>query len=70
MPEIEKVMPNAKAMYSDGIDGRDAHWYIDYSCSRCGKDIRKGDIACDKCGTFFDWQKTVHIRMNPEIVWE
>lgn len=69
-PEIKKVRPSAEKRYSHGNDGRDARWVIDYSCPNCGKPINKGDIACDRCGTLFDWEKTAHIRMNPEIVWE
>lgn len=67
---INKEKPKAGMRYSSGNDGRDAKWVVDYSCSKCGKPINKGDIACDRCGTFFDWGKTAHIRMNPEIVWE
>lgn len=69
-PAIPKVRPSAEVCYSSGIDGRESKWYIDYSCPNCKQYIRKGDIACDRCGTFFDWSKTAHIRMNPEIVWE
>lgn len=76
-PEIEKVRPSAEVRYSSevryscGIYGRDAGWVIDYSCPNCRKPINKGDIACDRCGTFFDWSKMAHIRWtNPEIVWE
>lgn len=69
-PAIKKVKPSAKVRYSSGIDGRESKWYIDYSCSNCGKQILEGDIACDRCGTFFDWSKKARIRMNPDIVWE
>lgn len=69
-PAIQKVRPSAEKRYSCGNDGRDARWVVDYSCRNCGKPISKGDISCDRCGTFFDWSKTAHIRMNPEIVWE
>lgn len=69
-PAIQKVRPTAEKRYSCGNDGRDARWVVDYSCPNCKKPISKGDIACDRCGTFIDWSKTAHIRMNPEIVWE
>lgn len=69
-PAIPKVRPSAEKRYSHGNDGRDARWVVDYSCPNCRKPINKGDIACDRCGTFFDWEKTAHIRMIPEIVWE
>ena len=69
-PSITKVRPSVEKRYSQGNDGRDAHWVVDYLCPTCKKSINKGDIACDRCGTFFDWEKTAHIRMIPEIVWE
>ena len=69
-PALKKVRPLAEARYSSGIDGRESKWYIDYSCPNCGKKIVTDDIACDRCGTFFDWRKAAHIRMNPDIVWE
>lgn len=68
MPEIVKVRPKAEARMLDSY--YPPRWDVDYSCPNCGKWIRERDIACDKCGTFFDWSKTAHIRMNPEIVWE
>lgn len=70
MAEITKVRPIAEKRYSSGCDGRVSQWIVDYYCPKCKKPINNGDIACDKCGTFFDWSKTAHIRMNPEIVWE
>lgn len=70
MPNIIKVMPKADAFHSFGDDGRDSHWMINYYCPNCNKPINKGDIACDKCGTFFDWSKTAHVKMIPTIVWE
>lgn len=66
----QKVRPKAEAEYSDGIDGRNPHYYISYYCPNCQKYLKERDIACDRCGTFFDWTKKAHIRMNPEIVWE
>jgi hypothetical protein len=69
-PEIKKVRALAEKRYSSGNDGRDSRWVVDYYCPNCRKAIRKGDIACDRCGLFFDWKKTASIRMNPEIVWE
>jgi predicted RNA-binding Zn-ribbon protein involved in translation (DUF1610 family) len=67
---ITKVRPSAKKRYSHGNDGMDARWVVDYYCPNCGKPIKKADIACDRCGTFFNWNKEAHIRMIPEIVWE
>lgn len=69
-PAIKKVRPTAEKRYSCGNDGRDARWVVDYSCPNCKQSISKGDIACDRCGTFIDWSKKAYIRMSPEIVWE
>lgn len=68
MNEIVKVRPKADKRMLDSY--YPPRWDVDYSCPKCGKWIREKDIACDKCGTFFDWSKTAHIKMNPEIVWE
>ena len=64
-----KVRPNARVVFSSGIDGRDSHYYIQYSCSGCGRDIRQGDIACDNCGTFHDWSQKAEYVLKREIVW-
>ncbi len=51
---VRKIRPNANIKWSEGNDGRDGHYYIEYTCSGCGRIIRELDIACDKCGTFHD----------------
>ena len=70
MEEIVKVKPIADALYSYGNDGRDAHYYVQYSCPKCKKKISYKDIACDRCGTFFKWNQRARITMLPYIVWE
>lgn len=68
--QIEKIPVMAKAVWDDGIDGRDAHYDVQYSCPKCGKIIGYRDIACDECGTFFKWNGRARIEMKPTIVWE
>lgn len=68
--KIEKIKPRAEAEWDYGNDGRDGRYYVKYSCPKCGKIIRSMDIACDKCGTFFNWDSTARIKMKPTIVWE
>ena len=70
MKEPEKIRPIAQVKFSDGVDGRNPHYYISYNCPNCYKDIRKGDIACTKCGTFFDWSKKAHLKVHYSAEWE
>lgn len=65
-----KVRPYAKQEYSWGNDGRDGHYYIKYSCPNCSKIINENDIACEKCGTFFDWSKKAHIETKQFVQWD
>ena len=67
---IEKIKPNANIKHSYGIDGRDDYYYVDYSCPRCGKSLKEGEIVCDNCGTFFDWNSKAHIEIKHVIVWD
>lgn len=67
---IKKVRPHATVEFSNGIDGRDSFYYVHYTCPTCGKSIRENDIACDVCGTFFDWSKKAKIELVRTIVWE
>lgn len=67
---VTKVRPDAKVIYDYGCDGRDGHYDIDYSCPKCKKNILKKDIACQECGTFFDWSKKATIKIIPIIEWE
>ena len=70
MKEPEKIRPIAQAEFSDGIDGKDAHYYISYKCPTCYKDIRKDDVACTCCGTFFDWSKKARLKVHYIVEWE
>ena len=65
-----KIRPCAERRYSSGNDGRDEHYYIRYSCPKCSKIIGEGDIACEKCGTFFDWSKKAYIETKQFVRWE
>lgn len=65
-----KVRPCAERKYSSGNDGRDEHYYIRYSCPNCSKIIYENDIACEKCGTFFDWSKKAYIETQRLVRWE
>ena len=65
----EKVRPLAEEKYSSGNDGRDGHYYIQYSCPHCHKVIREDDIACTNCATFFDWSKKAHTQVKRSLEW-
>lgn len=67
---VEKIRPNASIQFSDGNDGRDYFYYIQYNCSKCGKRIKENDIACDTCGTFFNWEKKAKIEIVKTVKWE
>ena len=66
---MNKIQPCAKIVYDDGNDGRDRTMRIVYTCPKCNKTIWRGDIACDKCGTFMDWSKKAYIKIKSEIEW-
>ena len=67
---VKKIRPNAKAEFTNGNDGRDSHYYIQYSCPNCHKRICKDEMACDNCGTFFDWSKYARLHVEYSAVWE
>ena len=69
-PKINKVRPTACIRHSEGNDGWDARDYISYQCPTCNKRIGTDDIACDNCGTFFDWSKHARIEIEKVVVWE
>ncbi len=64
---VEKIIPNASIQYCYGNDGRDGFDYIRYNCPKCGKRISENDIACDTCGTFFNWEKKAKIEIVKTI---
>lgn len=66
---ITKVRPAAQIEYSDGIDGRNPHHYVSYHCPNCHKYLKELDVACDQCGTFFDWTMKASVRLEPVLDW-
>lgn len=67
--KINKIRPDATAEYDYGVDGRDGHYIIKYSCPCCNKRINKNDIACTNCGQFFDWSMRAEIKVTNSVVW-
>lgn len=69
---IENTRPNAEVRFNQGIDGRDTYYHIVYSCPRCGRIIRgyQSDVACDVCGTFYDWgNREPKIKVSRTVEW-
>lgn len=68
---IEKVRPFAEIVECCDSDGRHSWEEIEYRCPTCKRIINHhvNDVACDKCGTFYDWSKTAKIRTVESIVW-
>lgn len=66
---VKKIKPRAEIKLSEGNDGWDFRYYVKYSCP-CGKGIQENDIACDECGTFFDWSQKATIEITRNIVWK
>ena len=66
---MRKIRPNANIKWSEGNDGRDGHYYIEYTCAGCGRIIRGFDTACDRCGTFHDWSQKAEIVVKREVAW-
>lgn len=69
---IEKIRPNASVELDYGNDGRDGRYYIEYRCPKCNRIIRwyESDMACDKCGTFYDWgSRQPSIEITRTVKW-
>lgn len=67
---IEKIRPSARVEHDYGMDGRSGlKRRVVYFCPKCVKFIRENDMACDNCGTFFDWSKKAEIEIREEIIW-
>lgn len=66
---VRKIRPDAEVYWDNGADGRDGAYRIKYTCPVCGKKIYRDDIACDECGTFFDWSMKAEIVVTRSIVW-
>jgi len=68
--KAKKVRPAASVELDYGNDGRDCRYYVAYKCPTCGKSTIEGTVACDRCGTFFDWSKKASIKEIRKIEWE
>lgn len=69
---VEKIRPSASIEWSDGNDGRDGRYYIEYRCPKCNRRIRwyESDTACDQCGTFYDWgRREPRIEITRSVQW-
>lgn len=69
---VEKIRPNAYIYEDHGEDGREFHREVRYNCPECGRIIGgyKAEIACDQCGTFYDWgEYPARIVVKTDIVW-
>lgn len=51
------IRANASIKWTDGNDGRDGRYYIQYSCPKCGKTFYNEEMGCKNCNIFFDWTK-------------
>ena len=79
LPEHEEIIfkflegpvlkPNAEIKWSEGNDGRDAHYYISYSCPVCKEHLYVDDCKCNKCNTRIDWSKKAYIEYTRYIEW-
>lgn len=71
---INKIRPHAYIREHYGEDGREPRQtQIVYRCPVCNRYIGltwKKDVACDECGTFYDWgNREPHIRVTETIEW-
>jgi hypothetical protein len=68
---VTKIKPKASIAFTEGMDGRDSHYYIIYHCPTCNRLISfyRSNDACDECGTFYDWgSREPYIKMKPVII--
>lgn len=66
---VDKVRPGAFIQFDGGEDGRDCKYVAKYICPKCGKPLYEGQMACEECGTFFDWSKRAHIVVTRSVEW-
>ena len=69
---VNKIRPEADVRLDYGMDGRDLHYYIKYSCPTCGQIILgyRSETACDRCGTFYDWGvREPKIKVTRTVEW-
>ncbi len=66
---LDPVRPLAEVKFSEGNDGRDWHYYIEYSCPSCKSRVHEYQSVCHKCESKLDWTKVAKIKMVPTIEW-
>ena len=67
---VTKIRPNVRIEWNNGNDGRDGRYEVFYYCPGCGRCISECLVACDQCGTFFDWSKRAEIRVTRSVEWK
>lgn len=74
MNNEQRGRPVAGVQWSEGIDGKDAHYYIAYHCPACGKYISNqwcSDRRCFNCCCILDWgRKPPRLTYNPTVEWD
>lgn len=69
--EYKKMRADASVGYSEGNDGRDCFYYVEYKCPVCHKTLNHTNNSfCEQCGVLFDWSKKAHIKITRSIEWE
>lgn len=70
MTNMDKLRPRASIEVSADSDNR-LIYSLGYYCPECSKRIGcyKQKLACDNCGTVFDWRKEARIVCQHNIVW-
>lgn len=68
--KVKKIRPKASIVTEN--NGYENLYRIKFGCPKCNKQISDNDTACDKCGTFFNWNKKAKIEVETirRIVWE
>ena len=64
---LDPVRPLAEIKFSEGNDGRDWCYYIEYSCPSCKSRVHEYQSECPKCESKLDWSKVAKIKMVPTI---
>ncbi len=70
---VIKIRPKAELYHNNGNDGWDAHDDIRYRCPTCNRLIGsyRAEIACDQCGTFYDWgDRPARIVVTKSVQWD
>lgn len=69
---VHKIRPLAAVNEHYNADGWNSWYDIDYQCPVCGRNLMGygKEIACDQCGTFFDWgTKRPKIKVTRTVEW-